>query len=196
MSIAEIEPSTRQLPAVYERARRRQSTQFKTRDAAVTYLDVGRAGTYRASGPRAAEHPSGPEWPVAVPAYRYARGQLARLAAEHVEAGLETPSDIAYHRMLHGLRAVLAEDSVFPTMSIDEEGGIIAEWRIADYSLEVDVAPDGRFSYTVRQQGKRVGGGLSETPLRKLIRDISAIVAHVNPNWRSLFQHTSAPIAK
>jgi hypothetical protein len=98
--------------------------------------------------------------------------------------------------MLHALRSVLAEDSVYPTMSIDEDGGIIAEWRIGDYSLEVDVAPDGVFSYTVREKGKRVAGGRSQTPLRKFIRDISAVVANVNPNWRSLFQHTSGPIGR
>jgi hypothetical protein len=196
MSIAEVEGSTRSLPAVYERARRRQMKQFKTRDAAVTYMAPGQPQMYRAGAARIMDHAHGPEWPVAVPAYRYARGQLARAAAEHVAEGLEAPSDVAYHQMLHALRAVLAEDSVFPTMSIDEEGGIIAEWRIADYSLEVDVAPDGRFSYTVRQQGKRVGGGRSQTPLRKMIRDVSAVVAHVNPNWRSLFPHASAPIAR
>lgn len=190
MSIAEVETSTRRLPAAYERARRRQAD---ARDAAVTYLTPGQARSYRAGARKVADHPHGPEWPVAVPAYRYSRGQLSRMAAEHSETGLGAPSDIAYHRMLHVLRSVLAEDSVFPTMSIDEDGGIIAEWRIANYSLEVDVAPDGAFSYTLRDKGKRVGGGHSETPLRKMIRDVSAVVAHVNPNWRSLFQHTSAP---
>lgn len=196
MSIAEVESSTRRLPAVYERARRRQMKQFKTRDAAVTYLAPSQPNSYRAGAGRITDHPHGPEWPVAAPAYRYARGQLVRLAAEHVEAGLEPPSAVAYHRMLDALRAVLAEDSVFPTMSIDEDGGIIAEWRIADYSLEVDADPDGRFSYTVRQHGKRIGGGQSQTPLRKMIRDVSAVVAHVNPNWRSLFPHAAAPIAR
>lgn len=196
MSIAGVEAPTRSRPATYERARRRQMKQFKTRDAAVDYLAPSQLSTYRVGAARITDHPPGPEWPVAVPAYRYARSQLARLTSEHAEAGLQGPSDVAYHRMLHRLRAVLAEDSVFPTMSIDEDGGILAEWRFADYSLEVDVDPDGQFSYTLRQDGERVGGGRSETPLRKMIRDVSAIVAHVNPNWRSLFQHASAPVGR
>jgi hypothetical protein len=196
MTIAEVEASARQAPAAYERARRRQMGPTKTRDAAVAYLVPGQARSYRSRTERPEEHPYGPEWPVAVPAYRFARGQLARLTTEHLEAGLEKPSDIAYHRMLHVLRSVLSEDSVYPTMSIDQDGGVIAEWHIAHYALEVDVAPDGGFVYTVRQKGKRVGGGTSQTPLRKVIRDVSTMVAHLNPNWRSLFQHGSAPVSR
>lgn len=196
MSSAVVEGTIRRGPELYERALRRQMKQFNTRDAAVTYLAPGQPRSYRSGSGQMVEHPHGPEWPVAVPAYRYARGQLARLVVEHEEAGLEAPSAIAYVRMLHLLRAVLAEDSVFPTMSADEEGGIIAEWRIANYSLEVDIDPNGRFSYTIRHEGRRTGGGRSQTPLRKMIRDVSAVVAHVNPNWRSLFQYSSAPIAR
>lgn len=189
MTIAEVEASNRRLPAVYERARRRQVSQFKTRDAAFAYLTTGMPQTYRAGASR--DHGHGSEWLAPVPAYRYARGQLARLAAEHSVTGLEAPSDVAYHRMLHALRDVLAEDSVFPTMSIDDDGGIIAEWRIGNHSLEIDVDPEGGFSFTTRLNGRRLSGGQSQTPLRKIIRDVSAIVAQVNPNWRSLFQHAS-----
>ncbi len=193
MTIAEVESaSRRQLPPVYERARRRQMKQQGTRDALVAYLAPSQPKTYRTVSPHAVEHPHAPEWLVAVPAYLHGRSQLARVTTEHLEAGLKAPSDIAYHRMLHVLRAVLAEDSVFPTMSIDDDGGIIAEWRIANYALEVDVDPSGSFSYTVRHDGLRVSGGRSETPLRKTIRDVSAVVAHVNPNWRSLFHNAPA----
>lgn len=198
MSITEVElTAARQLPTAYERARRRQMKQFSYRPAAVAYLAPGRSLiNYAPAGSRRAADHHAPEWPVAVPAYRYARGQLARVAADHIEAGLEPPSDVAYHKMLHVLRSVLAEDSVFPTMSIDDEGGVIAEWRVASYALEIDVDPDGQFSFTVRKDGKRVASANSQTPLRKLIRDFSAVVAQVNPNWRALFPHTSAPIAR
>lgn len=81
-------------------------------------------------------------------------------------------------------------------MSIDEEGGIIAEWRIADFALEIDVDPQGGFSYTVRRDGIRLRSGRSQTPLRKMIRDVSAVVAIANPNWRSLFQHAAAPTGR
>lgn len=194
MSIAEVEAPTQRLPGIYERARRRE--QSGARDVTVAYMTLGETQTRRAGDTRAIDHSHGPAWPVAVPAYLYARGQLARLATEHAVAALEAPSDVAYHRMLHVLRAVLSEDSVFPTMSIDEEGGILAEWRIGDYSLEIDVDPSGQPSYTLRKEGRRVGGGQSETPLRKLIRDISAFVVHVNPNWRSLFSHASTTTAR
>lgn len=194
MSIAEVEVWARPYPAAYKRAQRRQKSR-SGRDSVVAYLALGQARSYRAGSGHDVDRHRAPEWSLsAVPAYRYAQAQLRRLSAEHVDANLSEPTPRASRRMLHILREVLAEDSVYPTMSADDEGGLIAEWHIGDSSLEIDVDPTGAFSYTVRKEGKRVLGGQSQTPLRKIIRDISALVARVNPNWRSLFPHVAVSL--
>lgn len=168
-----------------------------TADSPLTYLSTGKAygRKFHALPPlkaAVAAHRHDAEWPAPMPAYDYARSQLASLIQQHTEVGLAIPNAATVGQMGRVLRDVLAEDSIYPTLSIDEDGGLVAEWHVGTYSLEVDIAPNAVFSYTVRQEGRRLGRGTSRTPLRKMIRDLSTIVSTANPNWRSLFHQSQA----
>lgn len=126
-------------------------------------------------------------WPQHIPALDYARTQLARHRQNHAAECLPAADPLAERRMLQLLEAVLAADSVYPTMFVDEDGAVVAEWRLLDYGIEFTTEPDGTSGYVLRHKGIRRGSGGSITTLRKLLRDVSAIVAEANPNWRSLF---------
>lgn len=187
---------------MYQRALRRGGRMFGEGDVAVSYATVPNRGTVTNGGGLAARnlsyrklHAAG-FWGTPAPAYVYARAQLVRLRAEHRSLGLPIPNKVASTRMLTVLKSVLAEDSVYPTLSIDDEGGIVAEWHVGPYSLEIDVSPEGVFTYTIRQDGRRVSVGKSQTPLRKLIRDLSAVVRRVNPNWRSAFHQSAMHVVR
>lgn len=126
-------------------------------------------------------------WPDESAAFEYARGRMEQLKVEHEEAGLPSSAPLAEVRMLQVLRAVLATNSVYPTMSIDDDGSVIAEWRILRFGLEILAEPNGEVSYALRKEGLRVSGGTSVTLLRRQLRNLTAIVDQANPNWRSLF---------
>lgn len=165
--------------------KRRKPPSYQAQLKAVAYVDfrrpeVGPSGSRRQACAAA--------WPDESAALEYAKGRLDQLKTEYAEMGLTTPVPVAEERMLQVLRSVLAPDSVFPTMSIDDDGSVIAEWRFLRRGLEIVAEPDGDVSYAIRIEGRRVGGGVSTTPLRRLIRDITAFVDRANPKWRSLFR--------
>lgn len=190
MSIAEVAPQTHGTGkrSVYAQAARRSQRRGEAQRVDA-YLSVGggaRRG-HRKAVPDAILERRDRDWRPVVPAYDYARSQLRTLQQQHADLDLPPTAPEANSRMVRLLRDVLAEDSVYPTMSIDEDGGIIAEWRASVFSLEIDVDPDGTASFTLRRDGLKIGSGKSVTPLRKIIRDFSAVVAKANPNWKALF---------
>jgi hypothetical protein len=126
-------------------------------------------------------------WP-STDAFEYAVQQLIAAVQQHAEHQLTPASPAAARRMLTVLRHVLAADSVYPTVSIDEDGALIAEWRAGRFALTIDCPPDSAMSWSFRERGTGViDSGTSTTPLRQAIRDLSAYVAAENPNWQRLF---------
>ncbi len=125
--------------------------------------------------------------PVA-PAYRYARQQMSSVQAEHRSLHRPGATNEAQRKMLDVLREVLADDSVYPTISIDEDGIVIAEWRAGNASLEVECSSDGKMNFSLfGRDGREFSAGRSTNILRRVVRDMSDYVDASNPNWRSLF---------
>lgn len=151
-------------------------------------VDTGKAPRPR-SVPTALRRATGKWSPSATTeAYDYARVGLRRAQAQVEAAGYSNATAVAANAMLFTLRDVLSDDSVYPTISIDEEGGVTAEWHAGALTLEVDVDPHGAMEWSLRgKTGQVAHTGKSTTPLRRILRDLSAFVADANPNWRALF---------
>jgi len=93
----------------------------------------------------------------------------------------------ARNQMLHSLREILNADSVFPTISVDEDGGVLAEWHFGDTWLEIDADPTGKMSYAVRVNGTRRNVRSSMEHVSSLLEVLSDAAKKQNPNWRSMF---------
>lgn len=128
------------------------------------------------------------------PAYAHAIQELQQLAADLIAVAEPQPSPEARFCMLDVLRDVLATDSVYPALSGDGEGGLIAEWRADNKIIEIHTADDGETDFRVRlRRGATLYEGSSTVQLRRHLRDMTAFVNSVNPAWRSLFGQGAVP---
>lgn len=121
------------------------------------------------------------------PAYAHASHELQALASDLAEIGDVVPDARARFALLAILRDVLAENSIYPSLSSDCEGGLL-EWRADDKLIEVHVEDTGEHSFRVRiRRGATLYEGTSSVHLRRHLRDMTALVDSINPNWRALF---------
>jgi hypothetical protein len=90
------------------------------------------------------------------------------------------------------LKKVADRRTVFPYLSPDGEGGVLAEWHAKEQKIEIEVDAVGEANfYATDQAGKTVlEDGVNPTTewkLRRLLLDLSARVDRENPTWRDLF---------
>lgn len=159
------------------------SRAYRVPEAVDAYADpvmVGGSRRGSAVGPRARQMHRGR---TPATGYEYARQQLERILDldEHAR-----PARLASDRMLFVLRSLLAEETLYPSMSIDEDGDVIAEWRVRDYGLQL-IATGDSVAWTLRRNGVRLGTSASLPEFRTLLARLTEIVDKANPGWRTLF---------
>lgn len=121
-------------------------------------------------------------------AFVHAADELNLLEHQLVSLGQEVPSALAKVRFLSVLRDVLAADSVYPSVSLDADGSLIAEWRAGPRRIDIEVSAEGEETFTVRTRGQQPSYvGPSIARLRRHLRDLSTTTNAQNPRWRSLF---------
>ncbi|UFN46073.1 hypothetical protein [Nocardioides okcheonensis] len=123
--------------------------------------------------------------------FEYAKWQLEQIAEHHAADGLETANPNAEARMVDLLRSLLRPNTLYPTMSVDEDGDVIAEWRIMDHGLEL-ITTDSRAYWVLRRRGRRVTTSSSIPGLRTLLSDLTEIAEQHNPRWTALFPQANA----
>ncbi|TQK68273.1 hypothetical protein [Nocardioides sp. SLBN-35] len=128
------------------------------------------------------------QWPASAMAYDHARAEMKHINAELHHQGLSGIPELASSSMRHALRDVLAADSIYPSMSLDEDRSLLAEWRYGAEAIEVETTASGVFSWTHYRDGQIIKSSTSRTHLRQVLRDLTATVEAANPNWRSLFR--------
>lgn len=94
--------------------------------------------------------------------------------------------------MFEILQKVSDRRTVFPYLSPDGEGGVLAEWHARKQKIEVEIDAEGSaFYYATDQEGRELLEGAvtpqTEHKLRRLLLDLSARVDQENPLWRELF---------
>ncbi|MBO4162034.1 hypothetical protein [Micromonospora antibiotica] len=94
--------------------------------------------------------------------------------------------------MFEFLQKVSDRRTVFPFLSPDGEGGVLAEWHARKQRIEIEVDGDGNgLFYASDADGREVLAGevspQSEHKLRRLLLDLSVRVDLENPTWRALF---------
>lgn len=126
-------------------------------------------------------------WPTRKPAVQYAEQQLRALKEHCAEIGEPLPgaADEGMRRILH---AVSDARTVFPSISTDGEGALIAEWRWDRFVLELTVEADGADSVEVREIGKPARSLRGPADLRRRLVLVTAVVERKNPQWRKLFR--------
>jgi hypothetical protein len=135
----------------------------------------------------------GEAWPTCS-AFEYARNEVNRVHFQREATGEAPPTTTARRRLLSTLREAIAADSVYPSVSDDGEGGLIAEWRAGDRRLQLDVTAEGEELVTVRlRNGPVLYRGSSVLYLRSYLRDLTSYINDVNPGWQRLFRMWRRP---
>jgi hypothetical protein len=132
-------------------------------------------------------------WRARAVGYDYAKWQLEQLALHHAASHIQQVDPLAQTRMLHHLRSLLQPGTLYPTMSVDEDGDVIAEWRVADYGLELVVTRD-EATWALRKRGKRQTTSDALPELRTLLGRLTDIVNEINPGWTSLFPRANSHV--
>lgn len=160
------------------------------------------SGYWALQTPRAAPLAKLVDDPWAGAAYRaesdfmaYASARLHELGkTDWPEAGYKRISRTVIEQTRTILRAVQGEDSVYPSIAPDGEGGAMLYWRVAKASIEIDVEADGtRYARVTDSSGKvvldvdRIDVEVTRT-LRKSLATLSSSVGTANPNWRAAFR--------
>ncbi|WP_418959122.1 hypothetical protein [Streptomyces tritici] len=141
-----------------------------------------------------------PEESVDTPLVAYARTKLGGLQGMPFgwDGGEAPPvTEMAARRLLRILAYVSHEDTVFPALTPDFEGGVVAEWRAGRQHLVLEVDADGvAFVTAVNEAGEtEISADLNfDQELYRRLRSfdemllrMSKRVEMINPNWRSLF---------
>ena len=125
--------------------------------------------------------------------YSYAKWQLAQIEQHGGMSGDTQVDALARMRMLRQLRSLVRPGTLYPTMSVDEDGDVIAEWRVADYGLELLATPS-EVTWALRVRGKRIATSDSMPELRTLLSQFTVIVNDVNPTWTALFPQADSHV--
>lgn len=106
-------------------------------------------------------------------------------------------SEKSQKRMLRVIRAISSDETVFPTLVPDYEGGIVAEWRAGQQSISIEVDVDGSaWAYATDEEGREILSTLlsfdqsvyvSIRFLSEVLASMSRRVSRLNPGWRSCF---------
>lgn len=119
---------------------------------------------------------------------------FARHALDQLERDLEIVGEVGIAPVARGvmsgvLRECLANDSVYPAIADDADGGLAADWRANLRRISIEVDAEGDLLFSVHgEKGQLLYRGTSLTQLRRHLRDFTAYVNSVNPSWRSLFK--------
>ncbi|MGW5740777.1 hypothetical protein [Amycolatopsis sp. NPDC003861] len=94
------------------------------------------------------------------------------------------------------LRHVGDDGTLFPYISADDDGGLIAEWVVGEQRIEIGVARDGSFYLIILSDGKieinvdhasAEGAEVDLATVRKLLNILTRKVNVQNPDWRRIF---------
>lgn len=125
-------------------------------------------------------------WRPANAGYEYARWQLEQLVDGDYAPDAVTPNSMALARMAHYLRSLLVPGTLYPTLSVDEDGDVTAEWRVVDYGLEFVTTEEDAY-WVLRKGGDRQITSEDISGLRSVLSALTIRADEVNPAWRSLF---------
>lgn len=125
-------------------------------------------------------------WQPANASYEYALWQLQQISDKAHALGAGEPSAAAKVRMVHGLRSLLGPEMLYPTISVDEDGDLTAEWRVLDFGLEYVTTTDSAY-WVLRKDGERQTLMESISVLRSVLSSLTDLANTANPAWRSLF---------
>ncbi|KRE42833.1 hypothetical protein ASG74_10720 [Knoellia sp. Soil729] len=119
-------------------------------------------------------------------AFEFAVAKLSELLRE------ERTNPRAAVRFLRVLRQIQKPEHVFPHITADEEGEIIALWSASKMSLELAIPAEGDayLRMTDHDGSEIVVGFFRWLPLLEtsnFLSDLSDLVVQSNPRWRSLF---------
>lgn len=96
------------------------------------------------------------------------------------------------HRAAVLLKSISSVDTYFPSVDVDEDGGVILFWKAGVASLQIDLSPDG--SYFVREFDSEAGidqvwyeGEIPVSDLRRALTRLTNYVEATYPAWRDLF---------
>lgn len=118
--------------------------------------------------------------------FEYAVARITELLND----GLARPGTAV--RFLRVLRRIQSPDHVFPHISADEDGELIAFWSADKMSLELSVPSEGDvYLRMTDRDGREVVVGffrwLPNAEVRGFLSRLSRVVALSNPRWRRLF---------
>lgn len=95
-------------------------------------------------------------------------------------------------RFMRALRRIQLPEYVFPHISADEEGEIIALWIAGKMTLEMSIPAEGDAYLRMTDSGgeERIVGFFPWLPVaeaRNFLGHLTRVVTRSNPRWRSLF---------
>lgn len=117
-------------------------------------------------------------------------------AVEYVERRLAEISETANERAIEMVKiitvAVTEENSIYPSVSPDGDGGIIVYWKALYLSIEVDVDADLTFYVRIRNSRtgvvqKWAGASFPFAALSRALKDLTNLVERQNPGWRKKY---------
>lgn len=127
------------------------------------------------------------DWRPTLPAVEYGQDQLRALRKHHEQAGTHFSSE-AEAQMLIVLRQITGTQTVYPSISIDEDGAVVAEWRWGNKIFEACIEPDLTEAFEVRVRGQRPASLSGRVAARRLLEIATLETEAANPRWRSLFK--------
>lgn len=126
--------------------------------------------------------------------YRFVDTRIQRL---RTDVGDEV--DPHYWARLRRFFAQFAnDDSLFPALADDGDGGVFAEWRSAGWRLEVGIeadgvayacasGPDGAEIFSIEYTSPDEADSTSSRALRNLLRHMTRLANDSNPDWKRLY---------
>jgi hypothetical protein len=127
--------------------------------------------------------------------FRFVDTRLQRLRADADDA---EPEQWAKLRRMIALCA--SDDSLFPNVSDDGDGGVFSEWRAAGWHLEMGLEADSEpYAHATDDQGQTIfsydielADAVDPRAIRKirnLLRHLTRLANSQNPDWKSLYTH-------
>lgn len=119
------------------------------------------------------------------PVVDWAESLLNRLATE--------VNRDAERSFIQHLRSLADQNTVFPSIASDEDGGIVAVWRSGPLSLQIDVDGFDRFYVVARDRASGMHREWFESPfptdaVRAHLASLSKRTRAINPSWRALYE--------
>ncbi|MGH2544894.1 MAG: hypothetical protein ACRDIB_19045, partial [Ardenticatenaceae bacterium] len=124
-----------------------------------------------------------------LPGMQYARRTLPRLLHSVISNEIDVTRSLnALNSAMAMLSESLEPDSIYPTLSIGDDGEVYAEWRAGRRRISVEIDGRGaRYMHVTDDEGRVVYDGEEEHGLRRHLKGLTALVTEANPNWHTLF---------